>query len=201
MKICFKALYDITNEFASKVYRKHGWNPIHTLRKSWAKLLNAFLVEAQWFVSGHLPKAEEYLKNGIISAGVHVALVPTFFMLVEGINKETVSLMDDIPGIISSTSTILRLSDYLESAKEKQDGFDGSYLDCYMKEHQGVSAEDAKDHVTHMISTAWKHLNRECLTSNPFPSSFTKVCLNAARMVPFKSRGAREVAASAVVVI
>ncbi|KAJ7968403.1 Linalool synthase [Quillaja saponaria] len=185
MEICFKALYDITNEFACKVYRKHGWNPIDTLRKSWAKLLNAFLVEAQWLVSGPLPKADEYLKNGIITAGVHVALVHTFFMLGEGIYKETVSLMDDIPGIISSTSTILRLSDDLESAKaEKQDGLDGSYLDCYMKEHQGVSTEDANDHVTHMISTAWKQLNQQCLTSNSFPSSFTKACLNAARMVP-----------------
>ena len=34
MKVCFKALYDITNEFAFKTYIKHGWNPKSTLVKS-----------------------------------------------------------------------------------------------------------------------------------------------------------------------
>lgn len=34
MKVCFKALYDITNEFAFKIQIKHGWNPISTLIKS-----------------------------------------------------------------------------------------------------------------------------------------------------------------------
>ncbi|MCH81172.1 wound-inducible putative chloroplast terpene synthase 3, partial [Trifolium medium] len=34
MKVCFKALYDITNEFALRTYSKHGWNPITSLIKS-----------------------------------------------------------------------------------------------------------------------------------------------------------------------
>jgi len=65
------------------------------------------------------------------------------------------------------------------------DGNDGSYLKCYMREHPEVSIEEAREHVSELISKAWKNLNQECLTdANPFPSSFTKVCLNAARMVP-----------------
>ena len=67
---------------------------------------------------------------------------------------------------------------------EDQNGLDGSYLDCYMSEHEEVSAEDAQRHVTELISREWKRLNREILTPNPFPSSFTNFCLNAARMVP-----------------
>lgn len=34
MKGCFRALYDITNDFAFKVNMKHGWNPRTTLVKS-----------------------------------------------------------------------------------------------------------------------------------------------------------------------
>ena len=34
LRACFKALYDITNEFAYKVQKKHGWNPIDSLVKS-----------------------------------------------------------------------------------------------------------------------------------------------------------------------
>ena len=83
----------------------------------WASLCNAFLVEAKWFASGHVPKDEEYLKNGAVSSGVHVVLVHLFFLLGHGITKENVDLVDDFPGIISSTATILRLWDDLGSAK------------------------------------------------------------------------------------
>lgn len=65
------------------------------------------------------------------------------------------------------------------------DGNDGSYSECYMKDHLGgLSKEEAKMHISEKISDAWKQLNKECLNSNPLPPSFTKLCLNAARMVP-----------------
>lgn len=66
---------------------------------------------------------------------------------------------------------------------EDQNGLDGSYLDCYMSEHEDISAEEAQRHVAHLISSEWKRLNQEILKPNPFPSSFTNFCLNAARMV------------------
>ncbi|KAK7252226.1 hypothetical protein RIF29_36034 [Crotalaria pallida] len=188
MKLCFKALYDITNEVAFKTLIKHGWNPIGTLIKSWVRLLNAFLEEAKWFASGHLPTTEEYLKNGIISTGAHVIFVHAFFIMGKGITNETVTLMDEdgIPSLISTTATIVRLCDDLEGNKKVTDNDkDGSYLKCYMKDHPGVSIEQTRDHISHQISVAWKQLNRECLKpTNPLPSSFAKLCLNSARMIP-----------------
>lgn len=65
-----------------------------------------------------------------------------------------------------------------------QNGLDGSYLDCYMSEHQDISCEEAQRHVAHLISNEWKRLNHELLIPNPFLSSFTNFCLNAARMIP-----------------
>ncbi|KOM31154.1 hypothetical protein LR48_Vigan01g070900 [Vigna angularis] len=186
MKGCFRALYGITNEFAFKVNIKHGWNPIATLVKSWVMLMNAFLEEAKWFRSGYVPKAEEYLKNGIVSTGVHMILVHSFFFIGEGITAETAAAMEGIPTLISTTATILRLCDDLEGDQSvKGDANDGSYMKCYMMEHPEVSIEEAREHATELISNAWKRLNQECLTdANQLPSSFTKVCLNAARMVP-----------------
>ncbi|KAI4296532.1 hypothetical protein L6164_036482 [Bauhinia variegata] len=126
MKACYKALYDITNEFALK----------------WVKLCNAFLVEAKWFAWGHLPKAEDYLKNGIATTGVELVLLHTFFLMGDGINKETVSIMDGFPTLIYSTATILRLHDDLEGIK------------CYMKEHPEVSAEETIQIMNEKISDA-----------------------------------------------
>nr|BBE32339.1 linalool/nerolidol synthase [Chengiopanax sciadophylloides] len=180
MKMCFKALYDVTNEIGKMVYKKHGLNLADSLQKSWASLCDAFLVEAKWFASGHLPKPEEYLRNGIVSSGMHVVLVHIFFLLREGENFEY-----ENSGIISSLATILRLWDDLGSAKdENQDGNDGSYIKCFMNEHQGITIDIARQHVTHMISEAWKCLNKECLLPNPFSATFTKAALNLARMVP-----------------
>lgn len=75
------------------------------------------MVEAQWFDSGKVPKANEYLENGIISSGVHIVLVHVFFLLGIGLTDQTVELIDNSPSIISSTATILRLWDDLGSAK------------------------------------------------------------------------------------
>lgn len=34
MKMCFKALYDITNEIGNKVHVEYGWNPVTSLQKA-----------------------------------------------------------------------------------------------------------------------------------------------------------------------
>ena len=67
--------------------------------------------------SGQSPSAEEYLKNGVVSTGVHVTLTHVFFLLGEAISKETVELFDEDLDIISSSATVLRLWDDMGSAK------------------------------------------------------------------------------------
>ncbi|RVW86434.1 (3S,6E)-nerolidol synthase 1 [Vitis vinifera] len=93
MKICFNALNGITNEISSKVYNDHGLEPHGISSKGMGMLCNAFLVEAKWFADGHVPKADEYLKNGVISSGVHVVLVHMFFLLGHGITKRNVDIV------------------------------------------------------------------------------------------------------------
>lgn len=83
----------------------------------WKSLCKAFLVEAEWFASGKMPSAEEYLKNGIVSSGVHVVLVHLFFLLGQGLTKQNIQLIDRTPAIISSLATILRLWDDLGNAE------------------------------------------------------------------------------------
>ncbi|MED6110806.1 hypothetical protein PIB30_046284 [Stylosanthes scabra] len=185
MKVCFRALYDVTNEISFKIYQKHGWEPKDYLRKTWERLCKAFLVEAKWFDSGKNPSAEEYLKNGIISSGVHIVLIHIFFMLGEGLTNQNVKIIDGIPDIISSTATILRLWDDLGNAEdENQEGNDGSYVDCLLMEKKRLSRKEARDQVMNLINDAWKRLNQECLFERTFPAAFRKASLNLARMVP-----------------
>ena len=53
-----------------------------------------------------------------------------------------------------------------------------------MEEHPGSSIKDTREHIISMIAYEWKCLNKECLSSYPFPASFKNVSHNAARMVP-----------------
>ncbi|PRQ31622.1 putative (3S,6E)-nerolidol synthase [Rosa chinensis] len=154
----------------------------------WIRLCKAFLVEAQWFRRGELPNSGDYLKNGIISSGVPAFLTHAFCIIGQGMIKETIDLFNNInlPSIVSSTAMILRLWDDFGTAKdEDQNGFDGSYIECYMKEHKGSSVEEVQAYVIQKISDEWKCLNQECFSAcNPFSESFTQFALNISRMVP-----------------
>ena len=57
-------------------------------------------------------------------------------------------------------------------------------MDCYVKEHEGSSIEEAREDVMRKISDAWKSLNKECLSPNPLSPAFVEASLNLARMVP-----------------
>ncbi|KAK1293547.1 hypothetical protein QJS10_CPB17g02044 [Acorus calamus] len=184
MKICYMALYNITNEIACFVFKEHGWNPIDSLRRAWGKLCNAYLTEAKWFTSGRVPKADEYLKNAVISTGAHMVYVHIFFLLGEVITKESIETLEGCPTMIYSLGKILRLWNDLGNAKvEKQERFDGSYLDYYLKEHPNSSMESGKKHVEGMIWDAWKSLNKECLSPEPFSRGFARASLDGARIV------------------
>ncbi|CAL0309462.1 unnamed protein product [Lupinus luteus] len=77
----------------------------------WESLFKAFLVEAEWFASGNIPRGEDYLNNGIISSGVHIVLVHIFFLLGQRLTQENVEIIDGFPRIISSVAKFLRLWD------------------------------------------------------------------------------------------
>jgi Terpene synthase family, metal binding domain len=83
----------------------------------WAKLCNAFLVEAKWFANNQVPNAENYLRNGVITSGVHVLMELLFFSLGHRVTDDTVHLIQDHFPLFSCPAKILRLWDDLGSAK------------------------------------------------------------------------------------
>ncbi|XP_042444123.1 (3S,6E)-nerolidol synthase 1-like [Zingiber officinale] len=185
MKITYTALFETTNEIAQTIYKEHGWNPMDSLKNAWIELCNAFLVEAKWFEQSQVPTSHDYFKNGIVSCGVPVVLIHIYFLLGQAITHENVSYLETYPNLISCPATILRLWDDLGSAKdEEQDGKDGSFLECFMKENPHCSFEVAKEEVMRLITKAWEELNKESFSSSTkFSRDFVECCLNMARMV------------------
>ncbi|KAG6472738.1 hypothetical protein ZIOFF_070215 [Zingiber officinale] len=94
----------------------------------------------------------------------------------QAITHENVSYLETYPNLISCPATILRLWDDLGSAKdEEQDGKDGSFLECFMKENPHCSFEVAKEEVMRLITKAWEELNKESFSSSTkFSRDFVK---------------------------
>ncbi|XP_039119066.1 (3S,6E)-nerolidol synthase 1-like isoform X2 [Dioscorea cayenensis subsp. rotundata] len=150
----------------------------------WGKLCNAFLQEAKWFASKQVPNKDEYLRNAVTSSGVFIVIVHLFFLMGQGLTLENIQHIENDPSFVSKSGTILRLWDDLGSAEdENQKGFDGSYLELYMKEHQDCTAKEAREHVMLMISRTWDALNKESFTQSSFPKPLINATLNLARMV------------------
>ncbi|KAL0363279.1 UNVERIFIED_CONTAM: Tricyclene synthase Oc15, chloroplastic [Sesamum calycinum] len=187
MKMCHRALLETTNDIGREIYKRHGHNPIDSLKNSWADLCNAYLVEAKRFASGVSPTADMHLENGKVSTGVYVVLVHLFFLLGLGrTNGDTINL-PDISQLLSGVATILRLCNDLGGAKDgNEDGTDGSYIDLYMKDHPGLSVAQARERTVDIIASQWKSLNKECFRLDQYfsASSFINASLNLARIVP-----------------
>uniref|UniRef100_A0A5B7BIG7 Putative geraniol synthase n=1 Tax=Davidia involucrata TaxID=16924 RepID=A0A5B7BIG7_DAVIN len=79
-------------------------------------MVESFQAEANWYNSGYVPSLEEYIENGVTTAGTYMALVHLFFLIGQGITEETVGLLDPYPNFFSSSGTILRLWDDLGTA-------------------------------------------------------------------------------------
>ncbi|KAL6650299.1 hypothetical protein ACP70R_009224 [Stipagrostis hirtigluma subsp. patula] len=184
MRTCYTALHNVITDMAELVEKEYGQNPIYHFRKAWENLFDAFMVETKWFAAQQLPTASDYLSNGVISSGVQVLLVHTFFLLGQGIGKDAVDLLQHNSPIITSPAKILRLWDDLGSAKDEgQCGFDGSYKDCYMNENPSCSSKAVERHMMSLISEAWQELNKDCYSKRCFSPLFQEVSMNLARMV------------------
>nr|WNI01964.1 terpene synthase [Psidium guajava] len=102
----------------------------------WANLCGAFLVEFQWNASGKLPNADDYLKNETITSGVPLVLAHLFFLMGEDIANQTMESKKEeapLPNTVFLVAKILRLWDDRGCAQDKnQNGYDGSYVECYL---------------------------------------------------------------------
>ncbi|CAL9152007.1 unnamed protein product [Musa hybrid cultivar] len=67
MKICFLALFNTTNDTAYNVMKEKGLDIIPHLKKAWADLCKAYMVEARWYHQGYTPNLKEYLGNALIA--------------------------------------------------------------------------------------------------------------------------------------
>ncbi|KAK4858115.1 hypothetical protein QYF36_011262 [Acer negundo] len=183
MKICYLALYNTINEMVFVCLKDQELDIIKYLRREWANLCKAYLLEAKWYYNGYTPTLEEYIDNAWVSIAAPILLVHAYFLITNHtITKEGLEYLEEYPGIIRSSSVILRLADDLgTSSDEMKRGDVPKSIQCYMHE-TGASEKEAREHIRGIINATWLKMNKDRIGNHHLSNTFVGVAMNAARM-------------------
>ncbi|EYU43517.1 hypothetical protein MIMGU_mgv1a020175mg, partial [Erythranthe guttata] len=188
MQMCFLALNNFVDELSYNVLKQQRFLVIPHLRKSWADLCMAYLLEAKWYSKGYTPTLEEYINNAWISISAPVILSHAFFLVTNPINKEAVRSLYEYHNIVRFSAMILRLANDLgTSPDEMKRGDVPKSIECYMNE-SGVGREEAEEYVRCLINETWKEMNEELrvITDSPlFERDFVRSAVDLGRMAQY----------------
>ncbi|KAJ0848853.1 putative R-linalool synthase [Helianthus annuus] len=186
MKIGFHGFYNTINEISYDTLRNTGILILPYLKKAWADLCKAYLVEARWYYSGYKPTLQEYLDNGYVSISGPVVLMHAKFATSVGATQEILQRMEEFEKIDRYSSLVLRLADDLgTSTDELARGDIPKSIQCYMHE-SGATEEEARKYIKEMIRDTWKKLNKERTRANSqFSREYVEYASNMARMAQF----------------
>ncbi|KAK9268057.1 hypothetical protein L1049_010496 [Liquidambar formosana] len=183
MKICFQALYDITNEIAHAIQKEQGWGRVlPLLKKVWADFCKALFVEAKWYNKGYTPSLQEYLGNAWITSSGPVLCLHAFLAVTHEVTQEMVDLVEANRDLIYCSSLITRLcNDLGTSTAELERGDAPSSILCHMRE-ANVSEEIARKHIREVIVKTWTKMNDDCFTQSPLLQPVVNIIANVARV-------------------
>ncbi|CAI9299806.1 unnamed protein product [Lactuca saligna] len=186
MKICFIGFYNSVNEMIYETLTKTGFMILPYLKKEWADLCKAYLVEARWYHSGHTPTLEEYLDNACVSIAAPVILMHLSFLTSITSKEEILQGIKRAENIVRYSSIILRLVDDLgTSSDEIARGDNPKSIQCYMHE-TGATETEARRYIQKLIMETWKKLNKERAGANSqFLREFSDGATNLVRMAQF----------------
>ncbi|KAF8091988.1 hypothetical protein N665_0429s0008 [Sinapis alba] len=185
MRLCFLVVYNEVNSIGCDILRNKNINVIPFLKKSWADVSNAFLVEAIWYKRGHKPNMEEYMQNAWKSIAVPTILVHFYCVFSDQLSIQVLeSLSEHLQNVVQCSSFVVRLAnDLVTSPDELARGDVLKSIQCYMNEN-GASEEKARVHVRQIINNMWDEMNYEKMKSRSslIPQDFVESAINLSRM-------------------
>ncbi|WMV16197.1 hypothetical protein MTR67_009582 [Solanum verrucosum] len=182
MKISFLALFNSMNELAYDILKEQGFSIISQIRKQWANLCKAYLLEVKWYQRGYTPTLNEFLRNAWISNTGPVLIMHAYFCITNPIKEDELECLNHYPPIIYSPSLILRLvNDLGTSPDEIKKGDHLKSIQCYMHDSK-CSEENARNYINKLIDQTWMKMNRDILRDQSFSKDFRRTSMNLARI-------------------
>ncbi|CAL9152028.1 unnamed protein product [Musa hybrid cultivar] len=181
MKICFLALFNTTNVTAYNVMKEKGLDIIPHLKKAWADLCKAYMVEARWYHQGYTPNLEEYLENALVSISGILDLTLAYCTS-DDVTREALEDFHSCPEIARRSFMILRLCDDLGTSKDELERGDvPKSIQCYMHE-SGLSESAARYHIRRLIRENWRAINGDRSFASRLEENIKMMIINVPRM-------------------
>ncbi|KAL9322751.1 hypothetical protein ACSQ67_010804 [Phaseolus vulgaris] len=179
--LCFLAIYNTVNGMAYDIFKERGIKCLPYLTKSWSDLCKAYLQEAKWFYNKIIPPFNEFLQNARISITGVVVLTHSYFLVSKDITEQVLHSITNLHELLSSSFTILRLTDDLAtSTDEIRRGETSNSIVSYMHE-TSLPEEKAREYFQTLIDKEWKNLNKYLVMDSIFSKSFVQLAINFAR--------------------
>ncbi|CAA7033115.1 unnamed protein product [Microthlaspi erraticum] len=186
MRLCFLVVYNEVNSIGCDILRNKHINVIPFLKKSWADVCRAYLVEAKWYKRGHKPDLDEYMQNAWISISAPTIFVHFYCVFSDQLSIQVLeTLSQHQQNVVRCSASVFRLAnDLVTSPDELARGDVFKSIQCYMNE-TGASEKKARSHVRQMINDMWDEMNYEKMahsTTSLLPQNFVETVMNLARM-------------------
>ncbi|OMO93674.1 hypothetical protein CCACVL1_06398 [Corchorus capsularis] len=195
IKLIYTALYNHAGELADDTLDDKSINILPFIRKLYEGHIEAGLQEVKWIYSGYNPSADEYLQVSGKSIGGPVAVsyavvgvvgqYSMYKFLSEFIDHYLVSDLVSAPGYIARL-----LNDLSTTKDEIERGQTLNFINCYMME-EGVSEEEARDHMEGLKRKFWKKLNKYIIEYSVDAPNIAKVVINMVRVTHHIYRGGK----------
>nr|WKC16868.1 terpene synthase 7 [Freesia hybrid cultivar] len=164
MKMQYLALYNLAKEFEDELAEENIQYRVNYLREAIKETSRAWLKEVQWREEGYVPSFEEYFTVSLPSAAYPTLATTSYIGMGEVVTKEILDWIINIPKIMQAATVTCRCMDDIFSAElEQKRDHVATAIQCYMKEYEGASSEDACKVVRKMVEDGWKVVNQECL--------------------------------------
>ncbi|TYH34864.1 hypothetical protein ES332_D13G154100v1 [Gossypium tomentosum] len=188
MNVCYKAMYNHVNEMVEDALNTHGLDILPYIKDQWMCYVQSLHVGAEWYYGGYMPTTlEEYFKNSWISIGIPLSLAYVFLAMLEdsnSLNQCELQLFEQWSSsdLFYLPSLITRLLDDLTTSNvEMERGETTNSIQCYMIQ-EGVSEEEARDHIKDLICDSMKKFNK-LVAHSSLPTGFAETALAMVRCV------------------
>ncbi|MQM15376.1 hypothetical protein Taro_048320 [Colocasia esculenta] len=177
MQSCYLVLLNTVGQTCHELQREKGLGALPFLKKAWADLCRAFLMEAKWCYEKCMPTFEEYMGNAWMSASVHVVFAHAVLFMDVDMTEKDLEHLRQYPPVIRFSATIFRL---LNDLVEREGWDTPSAIACYMNENSATE-EAARRHIKGLIDETWSAMSQE-ITASSLPARITATAANVARL-------------------
>ncbi|KAL5804321.1 hypothetical protein ACOSQ3_031121 [Xanthoceras sorbifolium] len=188
MKHLYRSILDVYDEAEEEISKEGRSYCVHYSIQEMKKLVKAYCVEAKWCNESYFPTMEEYMDISLVTTGYPMLAITSFLGMGKIANRDVFewSSNNNYPKIIKASTIISRLMDDIVSHEfEQKRQHAVSSIECYMKQHAGVSEKEVIKIFRREIFNAWKDINQEFLkpTATAAPMPILTRILNLSRVM------------------